>query len=113
MNAACLRPNLGKIPTFLTAVSLAKFLTPYYLYISAFQTKLFNTRVWHCAMAFDSLSSQSLQLFRGLCPNNFYFSFLRNIVFYTTILLRYFRQIKFLDNTVSVPERCQSDSIRH
>lgn len=59
MNAACLRPNLGQFPTFLTAVSLAKYLRPYYLDIPAFQPKLFNTRAWHCAMAFSSLSSQS------------------------------------------------------
>lgn len=59
MNAACLRPNLGQFPTFLTAVSLAKFLRPYYLYIPVFQPKLFITRVWHCALAFKSLSSQS------------------------------------------------------
>lgn len=77
MNAACLRPNLGQFPTFLTALSLAKFLRPCYLYVSVFQPKLFNTRGWHCALAFSSLSSQSQQHFRSFCPKSlptFFFS---------------------------------------
>lgn len=59
MNAACLRPNLGQFPTFLTAVSLAKFPRLYYLYIPVLQPKLFNTRVRHGVLPFSSLSPQS------------------------------------------------------